>query len=87
MDDTVQPTSARLPTAERYDHRNRSEITLDEARAQVGKDVTLPLTGKLVDCGVSAAGVWVKFEVDERWGMPPGLSLTMDLDCFFEVPE
>ena len=69
-----------------YDAKNRSEKTVADAEAAMGKEVTLPLTGKLVDHGISPNGVYVKFEVDERWGFSPGQVFVMDLDAF-EIDE
>jgi hypothetical protein len=64
-----------------YDHRNKSNVSVYEAQKNVGKQATLPLTGEIVDCGESLAGVWVRFRVDERWGYPPGFTIRTDMDA------
>jgi hypothetical protein len=48
----------------------------------VGQTAVLPLTGRFVAAGESASGPYVKFEVDERWGFAPQMSLVMDLEAF-----
>jgi hypothetical protein len=65
-----------------YDHSQRSGATRADAEAAVGHSATLTLTGEIVRAGESNEGAWVMFEVDERWGLPPGTRLGMDLECF-----
>jgi hypothetical protein len=65
-----------------YDASVGSKRTLKEAQAAVGRHATLPLTGRIVDAGESSEGVYVKFELDERWGFPHPFSFVMDLDPF-----
>lgn len=68
-----------------YDAANKSAVTLAEGEAMVGKTAELHLTGKIVEAGATEAGTFVKFEVDERWGFPPGQKFVMDADAFTNV--
>lgn len=63
-----------------YNAAEKSNRTIDEALAVVGRRAELTLTGRIVDAGESAAGVFVKFKVDSRWGFSEGFKLVMDLD-------
>lgn len=65
-----------------YDAAIRSEVTLAEARAVVGKRASLTFTGRIVCAGESAAGTYIKFELDPRFGFLPGERFVMDLDPF-----
>lgn len=66
----------------KYDAAKRSNVTLDEAQAAVGQRASLTLTGVIVDAGTSAAGVFVRFALDRRWGFREGECFVMDLDPF-----
>lgn len=64
-----------------YDAAIRSKVSLDEARAVVGKRASLTLTGTIVDAGELAGGTLVTFELDSRFGFP-ATTFRMDLDPF-----
>lgn len=65
-----------------YNHTEKSKFTAEDCEKAVGKTASLPLTGTIVDSGVSNGGPYVRFEPDERWGLLPGTLMTFDLDAF-----
>ena len=69
-----------------YNAADRSSVTLAEAQAAVGCRAELVLTGTIVEAGVSAAGTFVKFKLDARWGFAQD-TFVMDLDPLDLVDE
>ena len=70
-------------TSHDYDATRRYPDTLSDAEAVVGKRAMLHLTGEIVGAGESAAGAFVRFRIDDRWGFGPILQvLVMDLAAF-----
>lgn len=50
--------------------------------------MTLPFTGRVVGCGVSGGGPFVRFELDQRWGFGYGdwAEFRIDADALEPIP-
>lgn len=70
-----------------YDSRKPSDFTVQELQSFIGYKGILPLTGRFVEVGESNSGPYIKFQIDERWGFPPGTKFVMDMEAFKGVEE
>lgn len=71
-------------SAEPYDHKHRSHLTVKGAERLIGKRATLPLTGTIEEFRETDAGVAVVFGVDERWGL--AARIVIDVEALVVEP-
>ena len=69
----------------KYHATNPTTFTLAGAERLVGSKARLPLTGRIVEAGESRGGVFVKFEIAPRWGMPPGYRFVVDIEALDRI--
>lgn len=69
-----------------YDHRDPSKFSLADCKEAVGGRAALEMGGEIIDAGESGAGAYVKFKVDENYGLAQDVYV-VDLDMLRTGPR
>jgi hypothetical protein len=69
-----------------YDHRDPSKFSLADCKEAVGGRAALEMGGEIIDAGESPSGPYVKFKVDENYGLAQDVYV-VDLDMLRTGPR